>query len=154
MKFIATDLETLLPYFDKLKPETKPLWGHMSAQRMIEHLTDTLRIATGETPYPMEIPEERIERMVAFIDSDKPIAQGLKVSFAPENVPLRHAEIELAIDEYVDVWLDLETLYTVTPGLKNTHPYYGPLDFEQWKKLHSKHLTHHFTQFGLLEPQS
>lgn len=150
MKFIATDLETLLPYFDKLQADTRPLWGNMSAQRMVEHLTDTLRIATGETPYPLEIPEDKIERMVAFLDTDKPMAQGLKVSFAPEDAKLRHEEIDLAIDEYVDVWLDLETLYTVNPGLKNPHPYYGPLDFDQWKRLHSKHLTHHFMQFGLL----
>lgn len=153
MKFIATDLETLLPYFDKLEPDTKPLWGTMSAQRMIEHLTDTLRIATGEVTYPMEVPEDKIERMVAFIDTDKPMAPGLKVSFAPENAPLRHDEIALAIDEYVDVWLDLETIYTVNPELKNPHPHYGPLNFEQWKRLHSKHLTHHLTQFGLLKSE-
>lgn len=154
MKFIATDLETLLPYFDKLKPDTLPLWGSMTAQRMIEHLTDTLRIATGETSFPMEVPEDRLERMVAFLDTDKPMTRGLKVSFAPENAPLRHEEIELAIDEYVEVWLDMETMYTVNPELRNPHPYYGPLTFQQWKLLHSKHLTHHFMQFGLIEQES
>lgn len=154
MKFIATDLEILLPYFDKLQADTKPLWGSMSAQRMIEHLTDTLKIATGEVTFPMEIPEDKIERMVAFLDSDKLMAKGLKVPFALENTPLRHSEIELAIDEYVETWIDLETLYNSSPGLTNSHPYYGSLNFEQWKRLHSKHLTHHFTQFKLVEEQN
>lgn len=150
MKFISTDIETLLPLFDKLQADTKPKWGNMSAQRMVEHLTDTLKIATGETPFPMEVPEDRIERMVAFLDSDKPMAPNLQVSFAGADVPLRHSEIELAVDEYIETWLDLEQLYAENPELKHPHPYYGPLDFDQWNRLHSKHLTHHFTQFGLI----
>ena len=148
--FIDTNLETLIPYFDKLKPDTVPLWGSMSAQRMVEHLTDTLRIATGENPQPMEIPEEKIERMVAFLDSEKPMAKNVVVPHAPADAPLRHAEIELAIDEYIETWLDLEALYSINPDLKNPHPYYGPLSFEQWKRLNSKHITHHFLQFGLI----
>ena len=149
--FIETDIETLLPYFEKLKPETKPLWGSMSAQRMVEHLTDTLRIATGENPQALEIPEDRIPRMVAFLDSDKPMAQGIVVPFAPAGEPLRHEEIELAVDEYIETWLDMEALYENNPGLTHPHPFYGPLNFDQWKRLHSKHLTHHLTQFGLLK---
>lgn len=148
--FISTDLETLLPYFDKITADTKPSWGSMTAQRMIEHLTDTLKIATGETPFPLEVPEDRLERMVAFLDSDKPMAANLKVSFVQDNTQLRHSEIELAVDEYVETWLDFEMLYTDNPGLKHSHPYYGPLDFDQWNRLNSKHLTHHFTQFRLI----
>jgi len=30
------------------------------------------------------------------------------------------------------------------------HPYYGNLNYEQWLLLHSKHFTHHFSQFGLM----
>jgi hypothetical protein len=148
--FISTDLETLLPYSDKLSADTKPTWGTMTAQRMVEHLTDTLKIATGETPFPLEVPEDRLERMLAFLESDKPMAPNLKVAFVQDNTPIRHSEIELAVDEYVETWLDLEMLYANNPGLKHPHPYYGPLDFDQWNRLHSKHLTHHFTQFGLL----
>ena len=150
MKYISTNLETLLPLFEKLKEDQMPLWGTMKVQRMIEHLSDTLRMASGEEVFPLEIPEDKLERMVAFLDTDKPMARNLKVSFAPENAPLRHDEIELAIDEYVERWIDLEALYSVNPQLTNSHPYYGPLNFEQWKKLHSKHLTHHFEQFGLI----
>ena len=150
MKYISTNLETLLPLFEKLKEDQMPLWGTMKVQRMIEHLCDTLRMASGEDVFPMEVPEEKIEGMVAFLDSDKPMARNLKVCFAAEETPLRHDEIELAIDEYVERWIDLEAMYSINPQLKNSHPYYGPLDFGQWKRLHSKHLTHHFEQFGLI----
>jgi hypothetical protein len=81
------------------------------------------------------------------------MAQGIKVPFAPENIPLRNEELELAIDEFVETWLDFEAMYESDPTLKHSHPFYGPLDFEQWKRLHAKHLTHHFMQFGLLEEE-
>lgn len=151
--FISPDLETVITYLDKLSPEAKPLWGSMSAQRMVEHLTDSLRIATGKNPQPLLIPEERIERMLAFLDSDKPMARDIAVPFAtPEmNAQLRNEELELAIDELVEEWLEYEELYASDEKHTEVHPYYGPLNYEQWERLNQKHLTHHFEQFGLLE---
>lgn len=148
--FIETDLETVLSHLNKLTAETKPAWGKMSAQRMVEHLTDTLRIATAENPQELLIPEDKVERMVAFLYSDKPMAQNMEVPFAKEGTPLRHEELELAIDEFVDVYLEFQELFTQDPELKTVHAYYGPLDYEQWNLLNQKHLTHHFTQFGIL----
>jgi hypothetical protein len=57
--------------------------------------------------------------------------------------------LELAIDEFVDEWLDFEQHFE-TEGQVETHPYYGSLNKELWLKLHSKHFTHHFEQFGLI----
>ena len=148
--FIETDLETVLSHLNKLTPEKKPAWGKMSAQRMVEHLTDTLRIATGENPQELIIPEEKVERMVAFLYTDRPMAQNIEVPFARENTPLRNEELELAIDEFVDVYLEFQELFAGNPELKTVHAYYGPLNYEQWDLLNKKHLTHHFTQFGIL----
>lgn len=148
--FIETDLETVLAHLNKLTAETKPAWGKMSAQRMVEHLTDTLRIATGENPQQLLIPEDKIERMVAFLYTDKPMAQNMEVPFAKEGTPLRNEELELAIDEFVDVYLEFQEMFAQDPELKTVHAYYGPLNYEQWDLLNKKHLTHHFTQFGIL----
>lgn len=150
MNFIEPNLESILPYLEKLSPETRPQWGSMSAQRMVEHLTDTLRIATGENPQETVIPQEKVERMQAFLESEKPMAQNIEVPFAAKETPLRNDELELAIDEFADAWLQFEELYEKNPDLKTPHPFYGPLSYEQWQKLNAKHLTHHFTQFGLL----
>lgn len=148
--FIETDLESVLSHLNKLTPDTKPAWGKMSPQRMVEHLTDTLRIATGESPQVLLIPEDKVERMVAFLYTDKPMAQNMEVPFAKEGIPLRHEELELAIDEFVDVYLEFQELFAQDPELKTVHAYYGPLNYEQWDLLNKKHLTHHFTQFGIL----
>lgn len=148
--FIETDLESVLAHLNKLTPETKPEWGQMSAQRMVEHLTDTLRIATGEKPQTLLIPEEKVDRMVAFLYTDKPMAKNMEVPFAKADTPLRHEELELAIDEFVEVYLEFQELFAENPELKTVHAFYGPLTYEQWDLLNKKHLTHHFTQFGIL----
>lgn len=151
--FIASDLETLLSHLNRLTPDMQPQWGYMSAQRMVEHLTDTLRIATGKNPQKLEIPEDRIGRMQEFLASDKPMAHNISVPFAtPEmNADLRNEELELAIDEFVDEWLFFEELFEQHPEKTALHPYYGELNYEQWVRLSQKHHTHHFTQFGLIE---
>jgi hydroxymethylglutaryl-CoA reductase len=150
MEFIEVDLETILPILDKLSPDTKALWGKMSAQRMVEHLTDSVKVATGENPQELIVEEEKIPRMLAFLDSDKEMAQNIQVPFAKEDEVLRHEEIELAIDEFVETFIEFEELYEQNPNLTHVHPFYGPLNFEQWKRLNAKHLTHHFKQFGLI----
>lgn len=151
--FVGEDLESVLTYLNRLTPETPAQWGSMSAHRMVEHLTDTVRIATGKNPQKLEIPEDRLERMQQFLASDKPMAQNIAVPFAtPEmNTQLRNEELELAIDEFVDEWLYFEELFESHPGHTALHPFYGELNYEQWKRLSQKHHTHHFTQFGLIE---
>lgn len=150
MTFIELDITELIPLLDKLDPNTKPLWGNMSAQRMIEHLSDSIRVSSGKDFFPMEVPEDRIERMLAFLDSEKPMAKNISVSFAPADVELRNEEIELAIDEFLLEWIDFENHFAENPDTKEVHPYYGPLNYEQWLRLHAKHFTHHFEQFGLI----
>lgn len=150
MASVDISLESILPFFEKLDAQQVPQWGSMSAQRMVEHLTDTLWIACGKNPQSLLIPEEKLPAMLSFLDSEKPMAKNIQVPFALPETPLRNEELELAIDEYVDAWLAFEELYESTSGLKHVHAYYGPLNEEGWRKLHSKHVTHHFKQFSLL----
>ena len=150
MALVDISLESILPFLEKLDAQQVPQWGSMSAQRMVEHLTDTLWIACGKNPQALLVPEEKLPAMLAFLDSEKPMAKNIQVPFALAETSLRNEELELAIDEYVDAWLAFEECYESTPGLTNVHAYYGPLNEEGWRKLHAKHLTHHFKQFGLI----
>ena len=43
MEFLELDISEMILQLDKLNAESKPLWGQMSAQRMVEHLTDTIK---------------------------------------------------------------------------------------------------------------
>ena len=147
--FIEPNIELILSTVSTLDASQKPLWGAMSAQRMIEHLTDSVQVSSGKIELEQITPDDKLDRMISFLESDKPMAKNIEVSFAGKDVPLRHEEIELAIDELVEEWIDFEELFASEEGLKVPHPYYGPLNFEQWQRLHAKHFTHHFEQFGV-----
>lgn len=148
--FINTDLETILSHLDKLTATTPAKWGKMTPQQMIEHLTDTINMALERQSYDLQIPIEKIPGMVQFLESDKELPKDFKVIFATENSPLRNEELELAIDEFVDAFLEFEEKM-FDENFKASHPYYGELNFVQWDRLNSKHLTHHFKQFGLID---
>jgi oxepin-CoA hydrolase/3-oxo-5,6-dehydrosuberyl-CoA semialdehyde dehydrogenase len=149
--FIEPTIESALSYLDKLHAETKPLWGSMSAQGMVEHLTDMLNMANGTAPdNALLIPAEKVESMQRFLESDKEMMRNIDVPFAPKIRKLRHEELELAVDEFVDAWMTFEEHFESNPGLKVNHPFYGELTYEQWIRLNQKHLTHHFSQFGLI----
>lgn len=150
MEFISVDLETLIPILDKLQADKKPLWGKMSAQRMVEHLTEMIQMSIGMGNYTQLIGDEKIESMQRFLESEKPMAKGVEVDFVPKEEQLIHSELEIAIDEFVENWLNFEEYYEANPTATNLHPYYGKLDERKWRLLHSKHFTHHFQQFGLI----
>ena len=56
----------------------------------------------------------------------------------------------MAVDEFIETFLYFEEIYEMNPELTEIHPFYGPLNYEQWQKLNAKHLTHHFKQFELI----
>lgn len=149
MSYIKTDIVTILHHLDQLTAESKPLWGTMTAQEMVEHLTDSIKMSYGLIKFPLEIPEDKIEKMQAFLMSDKPFPREFKASFVPEKPELRHEEIELAVDEFTLEWIEYEDYYIANPDATNLHPYYGELNYDLWERIHAKHITHHLTQFGI-----
>jgi hypothetical protein len=151
MSFVSADLGSFLCILSKLDLSSVPAWGSMSAQRMVEHLTDGINMSMGKGDFNLEIPEDRVSKMVLFLESDKPMAQNIQVTFAKPDTLLRNSDLDEAIDEFTLAWVDFEELYENNPDFTALHPYYGNLTYELWKRLHSKHFTHHFNQFGLIE---
>ena len=150
MKFVEADLCAFLEILENLDEKKSASWGKMTPQRMIEHLSDCIYMSCGIGNHELLIPEEKIKGMQAFLISDKEMPQNIQVPFAKENTPLRNTDIELALDEFTMAWVDFEEMYSEDSKKTALHPYYGNLNYEQWLLLHSKHFTHHFTQFGLM----
>jgi hypothetical protein len=150
MEFVQADLCAFLEILKNLDEKKSASWGKMTPQRMIEHLSDCIYMSCGIGNHELLIPEEKIKGMQAFLISDKEMPQNIQVPFAKENTPLRNTDIELALDEFTMAWVDFEEMYSEDSKKTALHPYYGNLNYEQWLLLHSKHFTHHFTQFGLM----
>ena len=150
MEFVQADLCAFLEILENLDEKKSASWGKMTPQRMIEHLSDCIYMSCGIGNHELLIPEEKIKGMQAFLINDKEMPQNIQVPFAKENTPLRNTDIELALDEFTMAWVDFEEMYSEDSKKTALHPYYGNLNYEQWLLLHSKHFTHHFTQFGLM----
>ncbi len=151
MSSFEMSFEDLLIGLNKLTPSQQPIWGEMSSQRMVEHLSEMLRMAQGTTLFTLAIPEDKVAKMQEFLYSEKEMAKNIAVDIAPADRELRNDELELAIDEFTEEWINFIDFFEANPGVKTMHPFYGYLDFDLWMLMHKKHFYHHFKQFQLAE---
>jgi len=149
MTFIQDNLESILRHLQQIEGDTKPLWGTMTAQRMIEHLTDGLLSGIGVIEMTCPYEGEKLERSRAFLLSDNPMPREFKAHFVNDDAPLKNEDFDLAADAFVDAWLAMEEYGESNPDAVHIHPVFGPLNQAEWRWMHCKHITHHFTQFGV-----
>ena len=145
------ELETMLGILNRLSSSKTPLWGKMNAQEMVEHLSDMLMMSRGIGNFTIDVDAETIARRQQFLLSDKEMAKNIAVPFTKDIIELRHDELELALDEFTEEWMNFTEYYENNPSASVIHPYYGDLDFNLWLKMHDKHFMHHFKQFELIE---
>ncbi len=148
-------LNGYLEQLRKLDPMTKGLWGKMSVQQMIEHMTDSLREANGKTPQTIISPVDRLSAMKEFIMSEKEFRPNTKNSLMGETpLPLRKLSMKEAIDELEIELKDFEKYFEKNPESIIVNPFFGELNFEEWIQLIHKHAMHHLRQFGVSLPPS
>ncbi|NRA11755.1 MAG: hypothetical protein HRT57_07360 [Crocinitomicaceae bacterium] len=151
MSFLEPTLENFQKHVSKLKHDQEPLWGTMSAQRMVEHLSEWIDLAMGNGgDHKLAIPEDKIEKAQAFLFSEYPLPKNFKAKFLPFDTDHRNDRLRSAITEFEAKWADFEAFYTKNPNFKSMHPSFGELDHKHLLALHSKHMTHHFQQFDLV----
>lgn len=150
MRFISWDLAEILERLHRLQANSPAQWGKFTAQHMVEHLCGGLSMSMGDISFPGEVSEEKAQRLKNFLSSDQPFAKEIQVGFVVHNAPLKHEELDLAIDDLVTQFLAFEEYYEQYPEAIHPHPYFGKLNYAEWKQLHIKHFTHHFEQFGLM----
>ncbi len=147
--FVEDNLEAILFHLNQIESNTKPEWGIMTAQKMVEHLSDSLLAGMGKVKMTCPYEGEKLQRSRDFLLSDHLMPREFKAHFVDDNAPLRHAEFELAVDEFIEYWCDFEEHCDAQPEAKYTHPVFGELNLSEWRWMHRKHITHHFEQFGV-----
>lgn len=151
MTYIDPTLENALVHFHKLKEDTQPLWGNMDAISMIEHITDSLLLAQGKyTDVQLQIPEDKVEKAKAFLQSDHPLPKNFKAPYGNPGERNRNTSIVEAIEEFTSAWNTFESFFRNNPEIATLHPSFGELTYPEWSRMHSKHLTHHLQQFRLV----
>jgi len=144
------DKEKLRSSLLSLHPNKKAVFGKMTPQQMIEHLSFILELSFGKVKFESFVSDEKSSKRKLFLDTERELEIGFKASLL-SNEPRKEKfeNIEKAIDNLIDT-IEAFLAFYKTPKTVN-HPFFGTLDFESWKKFHRKHFTHHFKQFDLNE---
>ena len=136
-----------------LTVETKPMWGVMNAQEMVEHLADFYKLSTEKIKTELVTPEEQLPRYLEFLRSEKVFKENTKAPvtlIGEKPLPLRYASLEEAKNNLQIAITDFSEYFKDNTERKTLHPVFGMLNYELWIRLHHKHVVHHLNQFSLL----
>lgn len=148
-RFIEEEVPVLL---EGLSQDQQPLWGKMTAQHMVEHISEIfLMSATPHHEIPVMVPQERLEKAIAWLESDKQFRPNTVAPILPsEPLPLTFSNLEEAKQKFLSALDKYTVAWRAQPAMTVDHPAFGPLSRKQWEQFHMKHVHHHFRQFGLL----
>jgi hypothetical protein len=137
---------------NQLSADNAPLFGKMSPQHMVEHLSFALKFSNGTFPQTCYYPEKIAERIKAsVIDSDKELPVGFKAPMLDNDPPERTCpDLDTAIVMLLTELELFDTYFTHHKDATPTHPTMGALNYSEWVVFHNKHFLHHFKQFGLV----
>ncbi len=147
--FFENQLDSLLK---KLTPGAKALWGNLTPQHMVEHLTWAIDGAMERWTTPVITPADKLPQLRRFLTSNIAMRHHFQhPAMPPEGSlpPLRTPSLEAAIAEYWQRWDDFKAYYAANPGMTSMHVVFGLLNEEEWRLIHFKHVVHHLSQFGV-----
>jgi len=148
LNFLVNDFPALLK---QLKGDEKGQWGVMNAQQMIEHMSDSIKIANGKDPMKLHVPVEQVPAMKSFMMSDKEFRPNTKNALMSETPSsIRNRSIQDSVQELEKELADFVDYFQKNTSQTLTNPFFGELNFEEWVHLLDKHARHHLKQFNLL----
>ena len=151
--FVEITNEKIEECLSKLKEDTKPNWGIMTPQHMIEHLEYTYKIASGEIQdFEISTPEKILEKVKNSLwNYDKFPKNSQFPSLEKDTLDaLKHEDLATAIDKFKAQRKKYIEYFKEHPEVTLSNMVFGELNRYEWYLLERKHLNHHFEQFGLL----
>jgi hypothetical protein len=132
---------------ERLRADSRPLWGKMTAPQAMAHCSRAMEWAVGDTRPPRMLIGRLIGGMVkrmavrddAPMKRNAPTAPGLRVTDERELASERARLIRL-----------IDRFHAAGPAGCTTHPhgFFGPMSPDEWAVLMYKHVDHHLRQFG------
>lgn len=135
----------ILQRIDRLKPDQAPLWGRLTAPKMVAHVSDQLRMAMGEiasAPQSRVLSVRPAAWLMIYVIPWPHGAKGPRESFTTSPAEWQH-DVE-ALKVLVDRLPQWEP-----PGDWPVHPLFGPLTRRDWGAVSYKHFDHHLRQFAV-----
>ena len=137
---------------NNLTEDTKPAWGILTPQHMVEHLEWFCQIALGNIKTDQITPEEHIPKMQASLYDyrglpkkfDHPLLRKGKLE------DLRYADLDSAKEAFIKGLKEIDAIFKADPTATIPNPVFGDLNEYDWELYNTKHAYHHFTQFNLI----
>ena len=149
---MQNNINELLSLLKKLNIETKPLWGKMSAQHMVEHLILAAKMSNGKLKYECFNPPEKLPVLKDFLTSSRPLPRNfVNPAIGEDLIPLEYESLEMAKKVLNQEMANHFDYFNKYPDAVLTNVTFGDLNKSEWEIFHLKHITHHFNQFGLIE---
>lgn len=142
-----------IPIIQKADTSVVPQWGKMNFQQMAEHVAAFFKVSTHKLKFDLVSPPEHMPKLKEFLMSDKQFRENTKAPasiIGEEPFPVHYASPEEAVAKLEKEVNHFFHFYETNPEATAVHPVFGELNFEEWVRLHYKHVTHHLRQFGLM----
>lgn len=132
---------------ERIPPDRAPLWGRLTAPKMLCHVSDSLRAALGELPVTSKGKAFFANPAVRWLLIHAlPWPKG-KTQTAPEMLTAQPTEWAADLATFREL---LERAGTRDPGgTWPEHPLFGDLSGRTWGALMHRHVDHHLRQFGV-----
>ncbi len=149
--FVEISEEVIQSVLSKLTENTKPKWGNMSSQEMLEHLEFSYKIASGEIQdFEVVTPEKVLEKVQSTLYNYEPMPRNYDFPLAKESTKLKHPDLDTAKAKLQEARQQYLDYFKENPNATTKNVVFGSLNKYEWSLLERKHLNHHFKQFGLL----
>jgi oxepin-CoA hydrolase/3-oxo-5,6-dehydrosuberyl-CoA semialdehyde dehydrogenase len=143
--------QVIVEGLDKLTEDSKPKWGLLTPQHMVEHFEFFFRMSIGEIPTEIATPEHKIERLQESLYTYRPMPKSFDHPLLKkgETEDLRFEDLATAKKAMLEAYDKFEAFFKENPEITTPNTVFGNLDKEMWDLLNRKHFHHHFEQFGL-----
>lgn len=151
--FVEMTNDKILECLAKLSAESKPKWGTMSPQHMLEHLEYTYKIASGQIQnFEINTPEKILEKVHNSLYNYHKMPREHMFPLAEESKinELKHKDLEEAKLKMLESRQEYLDFFKVNPDAVLKNAVFGEMNRYEWYLLDRKHLNHHFEQFHLL----
>ncbi|RMA57650.1 phenylacetic acid degradation bifunctional protein PaaZ [Ulvibacter antarcticus] len=150
--FVEMTSENIPEYLSKLTSDTKPKWGILTPQHMIEHLEMTYKIASGELQdFEVATPEKYLEKTFESLYNYEKFPKNTNFPMLEKDTldALSHPDLETAKSKLLEAREEYIAFFKENPDVKLKNIVFGDLNKFEWYLLERKHLNHHFEQFNL-----
>ena len=152
--FVEMTDEKIEECLSKLNENSKPSWGIMTPQHMLEHLEYTYKIASGEIQdFEIATPEKILEKVHASLYNYEKFPKNTNFPLLEKNKldDLKHPDLETAKQKFLEQRAKYLEFFKEHPDAKLKNLVFGELNRYESYLLERKHLNHHFEQFGLID---